>query len=79
MAGDIKGLNKKAMTYKYEKLPIKDKKEMVITGNDIMDILEMKPGSYLKEVLKDIEEKIVLGELNNNLDELKEYVIKTWK
>ncbi len=79
VAGAIKGLDKKAMTYAYEKLPIKDKNEIVISGKDIMKILDMEPGSYIKDILSDIEEKIVLGDLNNNIDELKEYVIKTWK
>ena len=79
VAGDIKGLDKKTMTYIYEKLPIKDKNEIAISGKDIMKILDMEPGSYIKDILSDIEEKIVLGQLSNNIDELKEYVIRTWK
>ena len=79
VAGDIKGLDKKIMTYKYEELPIKDKNEIVITGKDIMSVLNIEPGSYIKDILNDIEEKIVLGKLNNNKEELKEYIIKTWK
>ena len=79
VAGDIKALDKRLITYKYEELPIKDKKEIVISGKDIMSILDMKPGSYIKDILMDIEEKIVFGKLKNDINELKEYVIKTWK
>ena len=79
VAGDIKGLDKKTMTYKYEKLPIKDRNEIAISGNDIMKILDMEPGSYIKDIINDIEENVVLGKLNNNKEELEEYIIKTWK
>lgn len=79
VAGDIKGLDKKLMTYKYEELPIKDKNDIAISGKDIMNILDMEPGSYIKDIISDIEEKIVLGQLNNNIDDLREYIVNTWK
>lgn len=79
VAGDIKGIDRKVIISKYGKLAIKDRNEINITGNDIMDILNKKPGAYLKNILLDIEKKIVLGELVNDNKVLKEYIINNYK
>lgn len=79
IAGDIKGIDRKVIISKYGKLAIKDKSEINITGNDIMDILNKKPGSYLKTIFSDIEKKIVLGELINDNNVLAEYIICNYK
>lgn len=79
VAGAIKGLNKKDIAYKYEKLPIKDRSEINITGDDIMNILSKKPGSYIKDILNDIEVNIITGNLENDYDKLKQYVENNWK
>ena len=79
IAGDIKGLDKKKITYLYEQLPIKDKDEIKITGEDIMNILNTEPGSYIKEIIADIEENIISGNLENDNEILKQYVINRWK
>lgn len=79
VASDIKGIDRKLIISKYEKLAIKDKNEINITGNDIMEILNKKPGSYLKDILSDIERKIVLGQLDNNNKVLREYIINNYK
>ena len=79
IAGDIKGIDRKLIISKYDKLAIKDKNEIAITGNDIMEILNRKPGVYLKAIFSELEMKIVLGKLDNNLEVLKEYIINNYK
>ena len=63
----------------YKELPIQNKKEINITPSDIISLLNIKPDSFIKEIIADIEEKIILSKLNNNYDELKEYILKKYK
>ena len=74
VCADIKGIDKKDIAYKYDLLPIKERNEIKISGNDIMNILGREPGDYLKKIIDDIEKNILLGNLDNDLDKLVEYV-----
>lgn len=76
--GDIKGIDRKKITYIYEQLPIKDRNEIAISGDEIMEILNKEPGPYLKEIIDDIEKKIIIGELFNDSTILEEYVNKKY-
>ena len=75
IAANIKGIDKKEVTYKYDKLPIKDKSEIKISSNDIMRILNIKPGIKLGKVIDRLENDIILGYVKNDEEELKKYVI----
>ena len=76
--GDIKGIDRKKITYIYEQLPIKDRNEIAISGDEIMEILNKEPGAYLKEIIDDVERKIILGELSNDPTVLEEYISKKY-
>lgn len=58
----------------HEQLPIKDKHDLMINGNDILQIVNKKRGSWVKEMLEEIEMKVIAGELENRPDALKEWV-----
>lgn len=78
VAGVIKGIDKKQIAYKYEMLPIKSKSEINITGSDIIKLLNISPSKYVKEILNDIETNVLLGNIENNNDKLKEYVLENY-
>ena len=78
IAASIKGIDKKQLAYKYDDLPIKELNEIKITGDEIMSLLHMKPCKYLKEIFKDLEKSILLGELTNDNDKIKEYLINNY-
>lgn len=78
VAADIKGIDKKIVTYKYNKLPIKCRSDLSINGVDIIKILNTKPGRELKVILADIENKILLNKLENNFDVLKNYILDNY-
>lgn len=65
------------LTKLYHSLPIKSRQELAINGNDLVDILNQKPGPWLKKALYDIEKSIIDGKLNNNKSEIREWV-KKW-
>ena len=79
VAGELKGLDKKLITYNYEQLPIKDRNEINITGEDIMNLLNTEPGVIIKEIINDIEENIILGNLENKKGTLEKYIVNKWK
>ena len=78
VAASIKGFDKKQLVYKYENLPIKELKEIKITGEEIIHLLDMKPGKLLKNIFKDIEKSILLGKLENDNMKIKEYLLNNY-
>ena len=74
VVGSIKGISYKKINNIYKNLLIYSKKDININANDIIKILNREPGNYLKEILSDIEVKIINGEVNNEYDSLSNYV-----
>ena len=79
IVSNLKKLNTKKITSKYENLPIKDRVEIKITTDEICFLLDKKPGDFLKEIMNDLEELILTGELKNENDLIKEYIINNYK
>lgn len=58
----------------YTQLPIKNKKDMAVNGNNIIQTLNAKPGKWLGETIAQIEELVVSGKLPNDSKVLLEWV-----
>ena len=63
----------------YQELPINSSKEIALNGKDIALILNKKPGEYLKEITKDLEKQILSNKINNNKEELTQYILENFK
>ena len=74
VAGAIKGMDKKEITKSYNILIIHSRKDIEITSEEIMEILNKEPGKYLKTIYKDLEEEILYSRLQNNKEEIKKYI-----
>ena len=74
VVGSIKGVSYKKINDIYNSLAITSKKDIKINGKDVADVLGKKPGEYLTSIMSDIEEKIILGKLDNNREKLLNYV-----
>ncbi len=74
IAGSIKGQDKKKITEAYTNLKIHSRKELEITSEEIMSLLNKKPGEFLKEIFKDIEKEVLYGRLPNEKEALKRYI-----
>ena len=59
VAGEIKGLDIKAITESYNNLVIQSRRDLDITSDDIMKGLNKGPGSYLKDIYSDIEREVL--------------------
>ena len=60
------------------KLPIGKTSDIVVNGDDIALILNKEKGSWIKEVIKDIEKQIVNNKLDNDSGRIKDYIINRY-
>ena len=58
----------------YKSLPITSIKDIKITAQEITAILNKEPGSYIKEILQDLEKEIIINNLENKLLKITEYI-----
>ena len=79
IASEILNKDKKEAIKKYMSLPIKSKKEIEINGNTICYLLNIKPSRFIKEVMEDLESKILYSQLNNTTEDITEYLLKKYK
>ncbi len=77
-AGEIKGIDKKLIIEKFDQLYITNKSDIAITAEEICTILKKKPGHFLKEILGDIEQKLIDKEIVNDKKELQDYVLANY-
>lgn len=54
----------------YLSLPIHDRKELAITGNDLMKSFDKKPGKWLGDLIQAIERAVVDGQVENTREAL---------
>ena len=78
VVGSIKKVSYKKINDIYEKLPIYTRKEININGEEIAKVLKKEPGNYIKNIIDDIEKKIVDGIINNDRDELVKYIVDNY-
>lgn len=78
VAGEIKKLDIKEITEAYNHLVIKSRNDIMIDANTIMELLHREPGKYIKDIYHDLEEEILYNRLNNNKEELSNYIVKRY-
>jgi len=78
IAGNMKGISKREITSRYNRLPIKCRMDIVFDGEEISSLLGRKPGPYLKGIFKDLETQILSLELKNEKDDLMTYLKKMY-
>ena len=79
VAGELKGLDLKGISESYSNLVIKSRKEIDINSEDIMNILKLSPGKYLKDIFLDVEREILYRRLDNRKDIISEYIFNKYK
>lgn len=60
----------------YDDLPIKDRTEMSVTGQDLMQWYSQSGGPWLKDIILKIENAILTGEINNSKQGIKEWLME---
>ncbi len=75
MVCELEGKDKKKLNEIYSKLPIKSKLDIAIKPLEICQILNKDAGSFLKELIKNIENEIIDGNLVNTKEDITEYIL----
>jgi tRNA nucleotidyltransferase (CCA-adding enzyme) len=68
------GTKEKELIGLYESLPIHNRKELVIDGNTLQSHYNRGPGAWIAELLVEVEELVVTGQLKNEHSEIKEWL-----
>ncbi|MGM0217209.1 CCA tRNA nucleotidyltransferase [Enterococcus sp. AZ126] len=55
---------------RYLSLPIHDRKQLAVTGNDLLDYFDKKPGKWLGDMIEILEVAVVKGQIVNNKERL---------
>jgi len=79
IAGELLDVDQSAISIEYKDLPIYNRSDIEISGNDIIDILNIEPGEKIEEILSDIEINILYNKLDNAKDAITEYINKNWR
>ena len=78
IVGEIKGMDVKLINESYNHLYIHNKTEIKIEPEEICSILDKKPGKFLKDIINDIEYKLVNKELENDNEILRNYIVNNY-
>ena len=78
IVGEIKGINTQLINEAYNSLYIHNKTEIKIEPQEICDILNSSPGKFLKDIISDIEYKLINKELVNDKDVLRDYIVSKY-
>ena len=73
-----KGGNNIEVINSYNNLPIKSRSDILISSNEIMELLNRGPGSYINNIYIDLESKILTGELKNDNDSIRKYILSKY-
>ena len=79
IAGQINGSDTSNMMKRYDNLIIKSFKDVDISPTCISTILEKEPGKYIKDIMNDVEKKIIFKEIPNIEKNIKKYIIDNYK
>ena len=78
IAAQIMGIDERLVHDMYDKLPIKKISDIALKPRDIIDLLNIKDNYKIKDILKDLENEILLGNLNNDEEEIKKYLVNKY-
>lgn len=74
ICADIKGIDKKEINVIRENFPILSKSDIKIHPIEIASILNIKPSSYLKNIMDNLEKDIIYGNVINEYEEIVRYI-----
>ncbi len=78
IAGELNGYDIKDVTEKYNNLVIHRRKDINITSEEIMRLLNKSPGAYLRKIYDDIEQEILYCRLDNEKEKICKYILKKY-
>ena len=74
LACELNDINKKELNEVYSQMPIHKKSDIALRPEEICELLNREPGSFLKEIITDLEDQILTHKLENDKMSLKKYI-----
>lgn len=74
VSSEILNIDKKIITKKYNKLPIKSKNDLNITSKEIINILNIEPSKIIEDIKLELIDNILDYKIKNKNSELKKYI-----
>jgi len=59
---------------RYAALPIKQRSDLLVTGNDLYDWFKKQPGPWMKETIALVEKAVINNEVKNQNDSIREWL-----
>ena len=78
IASEILKMDTKSLHDRYSALPIKESSDIAVKPAKIIELLHLEDKSFVKTIIKDLEEKIVSKKLNNTKKDIKDYLINKY-
>lgn len=78
VAYEMKGEDVHEITKAYQQLPIQSRRDIKVTGEEIMQTLGRTEGPYLKEIYEDLERQILYHKLENNKEAILAYCTSSY-
>ena len=75
VAGEILGINRLSINKLYKQLPIYNKKEIAITAEELIKLLNVEPGEIISKIIYDITIEIINKRLKNNNHDIKLFIL----
>ena len=79
IAGSLKNMDRGVITNTYENLPIHTRKDVNITANQIIGLLNVGPSHLITDIYDDLINKILCDKLDNNYQAISNYIIDNYK
>lgn len=67
-------LDLKQIRQLHEHLPIKNRSDLKVSGNDLMEWLEKSPGPWIGDLLTDVEKAVINGRVENEREKIREWL-----
>lgn len=77
-AGIIKGISREDVASEFEQLPIHSRKELDITSEEILSVLNIEPGPFVRKVYENLEKEVIYRRLENKKDKLVKYCMENF-
>ena len=75
VAGMILNIDAKKINILYKKIPIKDKSDIDIKGNEIIELLNILPGKIVSDIYDELTTEILKGNLKNKKKFIKKFLL----
>lgn len=79
LAAELQDIPNSEVSKLYNDMSIHNKLEIALKPVEICNLLNKEPGKFLKEIINDLEEKILCGVIKNDKKEIEDYILKKFK